>query len=277
MWLITKFGFFSIVQKPGDAEAGMLTVRARVRADLEALRAAYLPEMGEITENAGTDYRYRACVPHEALAAALQQIVLDIDYGNFKNAVQETQGPKRSHLYHQVWDVLYHLQDVGAEPKPASTIPKATSASSARKKSFGGVLFDDCDRVLLRRPANDWDGYAWTFAKGRMEKGGTPEGTALREVFEETGYRAVIVGEVPGAFAGSASTNRYYLMVPSSAPEPFDPRETEEVRWVSHEKAVGLIKQTRNQTGMERDLAVLEAAFEEWNCRSVARTQMKSP
>jgi hypothetical protein len=28
MWLMTRFGFFSIVQKPGDAEAGMLTVRA---------------------------------------------------------------------------------------------------------------------------------------------------------------------------------------------------------------------------------------------------------
>ncbi len=34
MWLFTKFGFFSVVQKPGEAR---LTVRARVAADLERL------------------------------------------------------------------------------------------------------------------------------------------------------------------------------------------------------------------------------------------------
>ena len=34
MWLITPTGFFSIVQKPGDAAANTLTVRARVRQDL---------------------------------------------------------------------------------------------------------------------------------------------------------------------------------------------------------------------------------------------------
>jgi hypothetical protein len=115
MWLMTRFGFFSIVQKSGDAEMGMLTVRARVRADLEALRAAYLPEMGEIAVNAGTDYRYRARVPRAALAAALQQIVLDIDYANFKAAVYKTQGSRRSQLYHEVWGVLYQLQDGGTE------------------------------------------------------------------------------------------------------------------------------------------------------------------
>jgi 8-oxo-dGTP pyrophosphatase MutT (NUDIX family) len=132
------------------------------------------------------------------------------------------------------------------------------------KLSFGGVLFDVGGRVLLRRPANEFDDYVWTFAKGRMEKGATPEETALREVFEETGYHVAIVGEVPGAFAGGASSNRYYLMVPSGAPEPFDPRETEEVRWVGHEEAAALIQQTRNLAGRERDLAVLEAAVKEW-------------
>jgi 8-oxo-dGTP pyrophosphatase MutT (NUDIX family) len=270
MWLMTIFGFFSIVPKPGDAGAGMLTIRARVKADLEALRAAYLPEMREIAENAGTDYRHRARVPREALAAALQQIVLDLDYGNFKNAVQETQGTLRSQLYHQVWNVLYHLQDAEAEIRPTPKTPKVAAASGAKWLSFGAVLFEDHDRVLLRRPANEFDGYVWTFAKGRLEKGATPEETALREVFEETGYRAAIVGEVPGAFAGGTSTNHYYLMVPSGAPEPFDPGETDEVRWVDAEEAAALIHQTRNLAGRERDLAVLEAAVKEWNLKKAA-------
>jgi 8-oxo-dGTP pyrophosphatase MutT (NUDIX family) len=42
-------------------------------------------------------------------------------------------------------------------------------------------------RVLLRRPRGDFDGYVWTFPKGRPEPGETPELAALREVKEETG------------------------------------------------------------------------------------------
>ena len=34
---------------------------------------------------------------------------------------------------------------------------------------------------------------AWSFPKGRMEPGETPEQTALREVFEETGYRIRLI------------------------------------------------------------------------------------
>src|SRR5262249_2362279 len=87
MWLITNFGFFSVVEKPGDNDAGRLTVRARVKGDLETLRDRYLPEMGEITANAGTDYKYRAQVPRSAMARASAQIIDDIDYSNFKSSV----------------------------------------------------------------------------------------------------------------------------------------------------------------------------------------------
>ena len=60
MWLLTPTGFFSIVRKPQDAAAGTLTVRSRVRADLDGLRDTLLPELGPTIDNAGTDYRYRA-------------------------------------------------------------------------------------------------------------------------------------------------------------------------------------------------------------------------
>src|SRR5690242_11051608 len=60
MWLITPTGFFSIVCKSGDMEAGTLTIRARVKSDLQALRHEALPSLGAITENEGTDYPYRA-------------------------------------------------------------------------------------------------------------------------------------------------------------------------------------------------------------------------
>ncbi len=90
---------------------GTLTIRARVKSDLEALRVRYLPTMGEITENEGSDYRYRAVADRQAISAAMQQAVTDIDYANFKNAVAQEQGWQRADRYHDVWAVLYGLQD----------------------------------------------------------------------------------------------------------------------------------------------------------------------
>ena len=106
MWLITDFGFFSVVRKPGESQ---LTVRARTRTDLETLRERHLPALGEILEGAGTDYQFRARVPVEDLAEAMQGIVQEIDYPNFKNAVTRNQGPKRARIYHEVWQTLWQI------------------------------------------------------------------------------------------------------------------------------------------------------------------------
>jgi hypothetical protein len=61
----------------------MLTIRARVKADLEALRERSLPGLGKIAENAALDYRYRAKAPRDQVAEALARMVQDIDYANF--------------------------------------------------------------------------------------------------------------------------------------------------------------------------------------------------
>lgn len=110
MWLITTFGFFSVVAKPGDAEANMLTVRARVRGDLEALRARYLPTMQPIVESKGGDYRYRARAPRAAVASAVALAIEGIDYSNVKAEVRQTQGAARESVLHDVWHALYALQ-----------------------------------------------------------------------------------------------------------------------------------------------------------------------
>ena len=108
MWLVTRYGFFSVVQKPGDKD---LTIRARTRADLEELRRQYLPEMGAIRTGEGTDYRYRASATHTAFSEAVHRTIVDIDYANFKNTVSAEQGPERAHVYSRVWDNLWALQD----------------------------------------------------------------------------------------------------------------------------------------------------------------------
>lgn len=110
MWLITPVGFFSVVRKPSDVRAKTLTVRARVRSDLEALRAHHLAELGDIHESATNDYRYRATAPQAAVAYAMMSLVETLDYDNFKNTVKDRAGSRRAHLYHDVWDVLYRLQ-----------------------------------------------------------------------------------------------------------------------------------------------------------------------
>ena len=236
MWLITNFGFFSIVSKPDDAEAQTVTVRARVKDDLIALRQKYIPSLGPILEHVGTDYQYRAKVPRSDLAIALLHIALDIDYSNFKNSVAERQGVARSHLYHEVWEKLYKLQkdETTVVPGAASKQGKESNSKSVAKVSYGGVLFDGRGRVLLRKPAGEFDNYVWTFPKGRGKPGTTAEQTALREVQEETGYQAEIIGRVPGSFAGGTGTNEYFLMRPLADRGDFDPEETEAVEWVSY-------------------------------------------
>lgn len=106
MWIITRFGFFSVVQKPGEKE---LTIRARAREDLEALKEKYIPQLGKIVEGAGTDYQFRAKLPHDVFAEAMKEIVMDIDYSNFKNTVAREQGHERADVYHKLWGVLWRI------------------------------------------------------------------------------------------------------------------------------------------------------------------------
>jgi hypothetical protein len=108
MWLQTTLGFFSIVQKAGEAH---LTVRARARGDLERLRDGYLPDLGPIREGEGTDYRYRATATHDAVAQAIGRLVMDITYPNFKNEVKRRMGPTRAATYGEVWQTLFRIHD----------------------------------------------------------------------------------------------------------------------------------------------------------------------
>lgn len=107
MWVFLPFGYFSVVQKHGDDD---LTVRSRVRADLDELRAR-CPGLGETVEGGGTDYPYRAKVSHADLASAMAEITSSIAYDNFKNQVADVAGYDRASAYGSVWSTLYGLED----------------------------------------------------------------------------------------------------------------------------------------------------------------------
>jgi 8-oxo-dGTP pyrophosphatase MutT (NUDIX family) len=275
MWLMTDLGFFSIVQKPGDKASGLLTIRSRVRTDLEAL-GKRLAFKSAITEKAGTDYPYRVSVRQADVAAALAQMAADIDYSNFKDRVKAAQGPERAAAYSEVWGVLYDLEKKEKKAKKVTqpSAPPVQPAVMALKPgghlSAGGVLIDDAGRVLLREPTNHFGGYVWTFAKGRVDPGETPEQAALREVREETGYRAEIVEAIPGQFEGTTGSTVMFVMRPIGTPDVPPSSETNTTKWVTFEEAKRLIGLTTSPTGRKRDLSILQAALE-----SVANSERK--
>jgi ADP-ribose pyrophosphatase YjhB (NUDIX family) len=132
---------------------------------------------------------------------------------------------------------------------------------TGKELACGGVVIDAAGRVLLREPSGHFDGYVWTFPKGRPYGGETPEQTALRETQEETGVVAEIVDQVPGSFPGGTTDNIYFLMRPTGRTKTPDMKETASVLWTPPDKTRELIGQTTNLVGRARDLAVLEAAI----------------
>ncbi len=108
MWIFTTVGFFSVTRNPRDNN--QLQVRARVQEDLMKLKEKYLPSMGPIIVKDYADYRYRCYVSVEDFKSAMEKIIEDIDYYNFKDTVTQKQGRKRADLYSKVWGTLYHAE-----------------------------------------------------------------------------------------------------------------------------------------------------------------------
>jgi 8-oxo-dGTP pyrophosphatase MutT (NUDIX family) len=147
-------------------------------------------------------------------------------------------------FYHDVWAVLRNLEE---------------TSENQLLPAYGGVVADTDGRVLLRRPKGDFDGYVWTFPKGRPEPWETPEEAALREVKEETGYSAEILQKLPGSFKGGTSVTEFFLMSPIGSPSPISTEETSKIRWATVDEASKLIGMTTNEIGRARDLSVLKA------------------
>ncbi len=114
MWIMSKYGFLSIVRCHAPREAE-LAVRARNGEHLRAaLDAAGI--IAEVEESDGTDYRYRAFLD-EVDARELAMALMDaIDYGNFKSECDARHGrtDQYANALHQAWTVMERTQDVPA-------------------------------------------------------------------------------------------------------------------------------------------------------------------
>lgn len=107
MWIMTKTGFISVVQKPDDKST--LTVRARVKGQIESI----FPD-AKVTTGKGTDYLYRAKVGRIEVAEVIHKQIMSLDYSNFKSAIKDDE-------YHDAcmgcWTVMNRYQQRMA-PKP---------------------------------------------------------------------------------------------------------------------------------------------------------------
>ena len=117
------------------------------------------------------------------------------------------------------------------------------------EKSCGGlVLKKNPKKILMVRVKNLKGEVVWTFPKGHVEAGERNEETALREVWEETGWECRIAGLRQRPFY----TARYFfmrraerikkqvvwfMMTPILKTGTSDPKEILEVKWVSPDKA----------------------------------------
>ena len=116
MWLMTKHGFYSIVQKPDG-----IHIRAREREDLERVvrgmgvcnrnaEIAFAPAtewkpLDAIRETPRNDYRWRLVVNHAFLDQFMLWLSKSCDYPNFKAQIDSDPAQRRK-PYHAVWSLL---------------------------------------------------------------------------------------------------------------------------------------------------------------------------
>jgi 8-oxo-dGTP diphosphatase len=124
-----------------------------------------------------------------------------------------------------------------------------------RVLAAGGVVWrpgeEGVEVCLVHRPKYD----DWTFPKGKVDPGESPEDAARREVAEETGLRCELGDELASATyvdaKGRPKLVRYWAMTPLEG--SFTPNaEVDELRWVPPRDAAELLT-------YHHDLAVLES------------------
>ncbi len=95
-WTFVANRFLGIGQKPGATD--VLTVRGRIAGAIEAV----FPD-AQVDEGSGTEYRFRARIPRDAVAAVVAAQVTSLSAANFSASVRDA---ARHAAYREVWDAM---------------------------------------------------------------------------------------------------------------------------------------------------------------------------
>jgi 8-oxo-dGTP pyrophosphatase MutT (NUDIX family) len=135
-----------------------------------------------------------------------------------------------------------------------------------RQTSAGGVLVRrgaSGDEVLLASRRTRRGDLVWGLPKGLVERGESPEETAVREVREETGYDGRVrrqLGEVSYWFVWEGTrirkTVHFFLMDDTGAEAGPRDREMEDVRWFPLDQAADV-------AGFDSEKDIIRTASEE--------------
>lgn len=159
------------------------------------------------------------------------------------------------------WDSGWSSSSSWSKPhKPYVPKPKT--------HSYGGVVIRDDGMVLVVEPANHYSDVIWTFPKGGIDEGETPEIAGLREVKEESGWDAEIIEKIDGSYEGVTTITEYFLMKPIGVQGEWQyqgtsKEETWQAIFVPYECA-RLLVATSHKKSAERDVSVLDKAYAMW-------------
>jgi hypothetical protein len=100
MWICFNDAFISAVES--ETDPNILKVRARKREHLETLFPG-----AKIHTTAKTDYAHRVFVGRKAFARLVVDRIMNIDYDNFKDSVEDNE---LHDLYADFWTLHYRYQ-----------------------------------------------------------------------------------------------------------------------------------------------------------------------
>lgn len=86
MWIFLSDSFLSVVADRANPDGPRLLVRARRAGHIENV----FPQ-AKVEQTPNADYAFRAWVPRDDVAKAVAAEVLNLDYSNFKNSIEEPQ------------------------------------------------------------------------------------------------------------------------------------------------------------------------------------------
>jgi 8-oxo-dGTP diphosphatase len=131
--------------------------------------------------------------------------------------------------------------------------------------AVGVVVLRDEEVLLVRRGTPPRQGQ-WSLPGGRIEFGETVEAAALRELKEETGVEAELLGLIEvldAVFTSRASgdVTRHYVLIDFAARwlsgEPVAGDDAAQARFVHHSEVAGLVEWSET-------VRIIEAARQRW-------------